>query len=167
MNFYARFNELGGYYGTKEDLQWAFIPLVEGGCYALVVAGYLYFPVPNLGALWLQGTAAVSAVFSYLGRISYSVYMTQVLVLNVVKKTFSPDPITTWEGALVPLMIYAVPSVIVCASLTYFLIEKPFRHLNERQRATNPPRLVTVQEPAKAKRSQEAQGGSQPQSAEA
>lgn len=127
-------NARGGWLSyNANSIAWVFWPAVEALCYAAIVAGYvLAFPAPK---------TIVSRAISYLGRISYSMYLTHILVFSVIHKwrPFQPE---TWEGALGMFVLVGLPSVVAVSSLTYALIERPFIELG-RQRA-KADKLVTL-----------------------
>lgn len=60
----------------------------------------------------------------YLGRISYSIYLYQQIVLHPVEKRLAGHPVALFFGCL------AV--AVACASASYFLVERPFLKLKDR-----------------------------------
>jgi peptidoglycan/LPS O-acetylase OafA/YrhL len=62
----------------------------------------------------------------YLGRISYSIYLYQQLVIYPVEKMFRGRPLLT--------VVASVGTVMVCGTASYFLIERPFLKLKDRFR---------------------------------
>jgi peptidoglycan/LPS O-acetylase OafA/YrhL len=62
----------------------------------------------------------------YLGRISYSIYLYQQLVIYPVEKMFRGRPVVT--------VVVSVGAVIACATASYFLVERPFLKLKDRFR---------------------------------
>ncbi len=62
----------------------------------------------------------------YLGRISYSIYLYQQLVIYPVEKMFRGRPIV--------IVVASVSAVILCATASYFLVERPFLKLKDRFR---------------------------------
>jgi peptidoglycan/LPS O-acetylase OafA/YrhL len=61
----------------------------------------------------------------YLGRISYSTYLYQQITPALVKPLTSRLP-------MVPPIVITLPATILFASVSYFLIEKPFLGLKDR-----------------------------------
>jgi peptidoglycan/LPS O-acetylase OafA/YrhL len=87
---------------------------------------------PLLTAIWIAQIIALrdSLLWSwmnlplvrYFGRISYSIYLYQQMVVSPPQKWFASFPI------VVPFVV-SVAAVITAASLSYFLVEKPFLKL--------------------------------------
>lgn len=71
---------------------------------------------------WLEWPA-----IQYLGKISYSLYLYQQVVLEPVTKLLRSSPEWFASGA-------AVCATILVASMSYFVVEKPFLRLKERFR---------------------------------
>ena len=63
-------------------------------------------------------------VMTYLGTISYSIYLYQQLGLDLGKKSLQSWPILS--------VLLSVASVILAASLSYWLVEKPFLRVKNR-----------------------------------
>jgi len=74
---------------------------------------------------WLQ-----FAWVRYLGRISYSIYLYQQLVMDPTRKRLVGFPVIVQLAA-------AVAVVILLASASYFIIERPFLSLKDRFRGTS------------------------------
>jgi peptidoglycan/LPS O-acetylase OafA/YrhL len=100
---------------------------------------------PLLTAIWipqliaLRGAAAWSWMgwtwVRYLGRISYSVYLYQQLLIGVPKKLF-PHLAAVWQLAATVALIVAV------ATLSHYFVERPFLKLKgrfQRTAAGSPP----------------------------
>jgi len=66
---------------------------------------------------WLDG-----AIPSYLGRISYSLYLYQALTLHPVKRILSAEPLLLQLAA-------AIAVTIIVATASYYLVERPFLKL--------------------------------------
>lgn len=62
----------------------------------------------------------------YLGRISYSIYLYQQLVIYPVEKALRGHRVVSFVACLV--------MVVACASASYYLIERPFLKLKDRFR---------------------------------
>jgi peptidoglycan/LPS O-acetylase OafA/YrhL len=112
---------------------WIVVPTIESVVFGAVLVGYLHLPgISYLG--WL------SKAFAYVGRVSYSIYLDHVLVIAGVTKLlawfhFSPG---SWEMSIVACILIAMPCLVAVASVTYFLIEKPFMDLRRQRTAVTP-----------------------------
>lgn len=131
MGFFFWFNlRYSGYYGPKSlpSSVWIVFPTIEAVCYAGLLVGYLAIPsIP--GAI----AATINQVVSYGGRISYSIYFTHLMVLPfityiVVQNGLAP---TSWEGQVRAFLFVALPIVIAFATITHYLIERPFIAMGE------------------------------------
>ncbi len=60
----------------------------------------------------------------YLGTISYSVYLYQQVVVAPIRKTDGPWPSHS--------LIVTILAVIVAASASYWIVERPFLRLKKR-----------------------------------
>ncbi len=90
--------------------------LVACGC-ALLLGGVLLLPVSSFPN-WLI----------YLGKISYGLYVFHALAMHIVRSTPA-----TWHLRAPGIDIFVVLSLtILCASLSYPLIERPFLRLKRR-----------------------------------
>lgn len=80
----------------------------------------------RLATAWLD-----SAPVRYLGRISYSLYLYQQIVLDPAQKLLRhfPQPIP---------LLGAIAALILTASGSYFIIEKPFLRIKDRSFASLP-----------------------------
>lgn len=145
IGVYAAFNKGGGYTGFgNSSIFWAFLPAIEAICYSLIVAGYLMArPFPNFAK------GRISGIFAYLGRISYSMYLTHVLVFVVVHKLIAkwvgPLSLGSWEAAWAVFMVTGFPAVIALSSATYALIERPFLELNRVKIAPTTADVIPIQ----------------------
>ncbi|MGI8495944.1 MAG: acyltransferase family protein [Pyrinomonadaceae bacterium] len=90
--------------------------LVEPILMAIVIAQLILFTTA-IGWSWLEWRAV-----KYLGTISYSLYLYQQLTLYLTTKTLSNSP-------FIIQAICAIIVTIIAASLSYFIIEKPFLRL--------------------------------------
>ena len=112
---------------------------------ALVALTYVAHTQPTAGLLYCFGPAAIVSAFlimqsvalsgagvfsllehpvaNYLGRISYPIYLYHFLVLNLVHSLHWPKPFRIALG---------VPLLILVASASYYLVERPFLKLRRR-----------------------------------
>lgn len=129
--FYMKFNKGGGYYGPNEARSlFVYLPTVEAACYGSIVGGYLLSPHKQIFGGYF------SAVFAYLGQISYSMYLTHLLVFAALfKLTDMRSLALSWESAFGLFLVTALPSVAIISSATHFLIERPFMDLPRRRLA--------------------------------
>lgn len=118
------FHRLGGYpvIATWKTL-W---PTVEATGWALVLVTYLSARIP--------GSRQLSKVAAYIGSISYSIYLTNFLVITQVTKysahlALMENPHT---NAIVVCTIVVVPVSLALSALTYHAIELPFMGLRKR-----------------------------------
>lgn len=128
--------EKGGFFGTIGGELWVFQPTLEAIGYSLVIAGYV---LASKG----QAAGKISTFLSYLGRISFSMYMIHVLVYAALAKL--PLSPTTWEQSVAMFFVIAFPAVILASMATYELIERPFLELRKDERPARAagPTLVT------------------------
>ena len=85
---------------------------------AILIVQVIRFPEAGLGRL--LNLRAIS----YLGTISYSVYLYHVVLLGPVTRAFSSVPILTLPGF--------IGAVVLAATGSYFLIERPMLRLRNR-----------------------------------
>lgn len=128
-------NWSGGYYGKNAETNagWIVSPLLEATSWALLALTYLEqrWPINSI----------VDRVLSYLGTISFSLYVWHVPIMAAVKHYphllyFSE---WYWNFALI-----TCPAIVALSSLSYFVIEKPFFALRKTYTAPEPsvPKLV-------------------------
>ena len=101
--------------------------------------GVSFIVNPVLTAIWIAQLIALRnspwwswmswAWIRYLGRISYSVYLYQQLLIGVPKKLL-PDYGGIWQLSATVALIVAV------ASLSHYFVERPFLRLKERFKQT-------------------------------
>lgn len=135
--FYAKINLAGGYYGLRpSSVIWVVWPTVDAVLFSVAVLGYLVAPrIRAISGSWL------SEATSYLGRISFSMYVLHVLIFAVIqKKTVALYVPTTWEGAALLYVAVGLPAVVAVSALTYQFIERPFMKIGRRE----PPHRVEV-----------------------
>jgi peptidoglycan/LPS O-acetylase OafA/YrhL len=101
---------------------------------------------PLLTAIWITQLIALRDVWwwhwtswgwvRYLGRISYSIYLYQQLVVGIPKKLLPHAP-------MVAQLLATIALVVMVASGSHFLIERPFLKLKKRfQRTAAGPELL-------------------------
>lgn len=118
------FNRAGGF---MADPPWKVLwPTCEAVLWGAFLVGYLAL-APRLPALWSRAAGAV-------GVISYSVYLTHLVVLDLVmRRDWLPIPSQGAENeALVRTALLVYPLVLALATLTYHAVEKPFLALRGR-----------------------------------
>lgn len=118
------FHTSGGYPGVTPTI-WYFWPTLEGTGWALFSLSYM------AAVVWMPN--AVSRVCSYVGELSFSIYMTHFLVIRLMCQQhffvkFSPD---LTVSAMLNTVLLAVPATLALSSLTYFLIERPFLQMRK------------------------------------
>ena len=113
----------GGYYGpgspSSPSAAWVIGPTCEAAAYAFVVLAYLRFPA---GASLQRYLGFVGRALTFLGTISFSIYIWHYPVVQAVQKLALPA-FMTWPLSLI-LVVF--PIVILVSSLSYFVIERPF-----------------------------------------
>jgi peptidoglycan/LPS O-acetylase OafA/YrhL len=111
ISFRLYFKTWGGAYGQIGGAWWT-----ESVAVAAAVAVFL-------GAHWLRDKVTWPAVLQWLGRISYSVYLTHWLVLHTVKAMPGPPILSliVWLGL-----------TLVVSQLTYMFVEQPAIHLGRK-----------------------------------
>ena len=92
-------------------------------------------------ALWLS-TLALLPPLQWLGRVSYSVYLSHMLVLMGALWVLLPMALATWMFSLALLGMTLLGTAAVSA-LSYALIEKPFQDLGKRLTRSAAPALVS------------------------
>lgn len=114
----------GGFYATTNDPLWTVLPTLEAAGYSLIIAGYL-----------LTSTRApagkIAQFASYLGRISFSMYMTHLYVFPAIMM-IGIKPVN-WEQSLLMLICIGMPVLVLVSAATYRLIEQPFLELRPRE----------------------------------
>lgn len=63
-------------------------------------------------------------LLSYVGIISYGIYLLHMLVFNAIKRSLSDDPIV--------ILLIGAPAVVLIAGLSYRFVERPFLTLKQR-----------------------------------
>jgi peptidoglycan/LPS O-acetylase OafA/YrhL len=122
------FMNFGGEPFPSKSWFWVFMPTIEAILYSTILAGYLFLPSS-------PGTNPLSKGASYLGRISYSMCLTHVLVVFAVFSLARKLEIypTTWSGSVIFLAFVILPATIALSTVTYWLIERPFMELRNQR----------------------------------
>lgn len=125
--YYDWFNETGGYYNRggypSPSALWIYMPTIEGVLWSSVIALYC---VAASG--WNH---AVSRMLSYLGTISYSMYMIHYLTLPAITALLKDfEPLQLLGGpfvnqSLIVIVIY-YPVTLLLSAICYETIERPF-----------------------------------------
>jgi peptidoglycan/LPS O-acetylase OafA/YrhL len=104
---------------------WIVWPTLQGAMFGTLLVGYLVARQEIWG----------SAAFAWIGRISYSVYVWQYLMLTTVMAHL---PIAAW---MTPYLfgLLVLPCVLVLAGLSYYVIERPILDLRVRYIAPSSP----------------------------
>ena len=93
----------------------------EGTCYGGVfIAGYLSF---------MHGKENfVLRLFAAIGTISYSIYLTHIIVISSVinHSLFFVFPYGDYSGPLLSSLILVLPVTMIVSCLCYHVVEKPF-----------------------------------------
>ena len=79
----------------------------------------------------LLSALALTAPLQWLGKVSYSVYLSHMLVLMGALSVLVPMGLGTWAFSLALLGITLIGTAVASA-LSYGLIEKPFQDLGKR-----------------------------------
>lgn len=106
---------------------WALIPTIEGLIYAVLLCSYLSIPC-------FKFTGVLSKIFSYVGLVSYSIYLNHLLFFPSIISLIDKIGVVpaSWEQSLVVTLFIAMPCLVVVSSITYFTIELPFMKLRGR-----------------------------------
>lgn len=102
------------------------LPTVTGLVMALVVLGWVT-TVTSETVLW-------SRLLARLGVLSYSIYLTHFMVLQVLVARVDLPRLgfSEWLDALIWSVVVLVPLTVVLSALTYSVVEKPFLELRRR-----------------------------------
>lgn len=118
------FNQSGGWPSVAE---WKIIwPTVEGGICAALIFFYL------ASAQRLPGV--VTGVLRRVGLVSYSLYLTHMLVLSILcaRGWLIPFQMDTRWAVILNTLFLVLPISLALAALTYHAIEQPFLRLRQR-----------------------------------
>jgi peptidoglycan/LPS O-acetylase OafA/YrhL len=118
------FMNFGGEPFPSKSWFWVVMPTIEAILYSTILAGYLFLPSSPV-------TNSLSKSASYLGRISYSLYLTHVLVVFAAFSLATKLHIypTNWSGSVIFFAFVVLPATIALSTVTYWLIERPFMEL--------------------------------------
>lgn len=131
----------GGYLGTEKKQIWIFLPTLEAIGYSLIISGYL------LGAKAAK-RGRIGSVIGYLGKISYSTYLTHAFVMYSMREILFLSPV--WELTILYFLAFVFPVIIVVSIATHNLIEKPFLELRQARPETKIRALAVIEETAVA-----------------
>jgi peptidoglycan/LPS O-acetylase OafA/YrhL len=127
------FNHVGGWPANGAwKLLW---PDVEGAVWAMFILAYL--------SAGTRLPAPIAAPLTWIGRISYSVYMVHYVVLNVgIRNSFFLRVTgVPYYDALLTTALVALPISLLIGSLLFETVELPFLRLRPRY-VDNPPQSV-------------------------
>jgi peptidoglycan/LPS O-acetylase OafA/YrhL len=121
---YHVFNKLGGFYdfghNSPASTLWIFFPTLEGLAYGWLIAGYLSLrlPIPR----------AIDRALSWLGMLSYSMYLNHGVVMSAASALLTKHNIVLTGLAANSAFTFCVlfPTVVASSVLTYYVIEYPF-----------------------------------------
>lgn len=130
----------GGFLGptdpyTARQAAWILMPTLEAVPYIVLIIGYLSLPVIRLPRI----LAEVSDGFSFLGRISYSLYLNQFIIMRALSSFPLLMVAPSWSGKVMLAIFITLPVLTIFSVFTYYLIEVPFMNLKAR------PKLVTAE----------------------
>lgn len=107
---------------NSQMLKW-FMPFsftFEAVFWSLLIYGYVTFKVDI--------NQRVDAILSYLGGLSFSMYLFHLAVAKALYMTVL-SPHQTKAGAVINTLLFIIPLTIIISSITYRFIEKPFLEL--------------------------------------
>jgi peptidoglycan/LPS O-acetylase OafA/YrhL len=125
--YYDWFNETGGYYNRggypSPSPLWIVMPTIEGILWSSVIALYCL-----AAAGWSN---RLSRAISYLGAISYSMYMIHYLTLPAITAALkSVEPLQLFGGPFANQSVIVVavyyPVTLLLSTICYETIERPF-----------------------------------------
>lgn len=124
--FWHLFDRLGGYlfmpaYPSPSAL-WIVIPTIEGLAYGALIASYEHLPY--------ELPQRFSSALAHVGEVSYSLYLLHFLLILELLKPRIPAPSGFWEATAWGLFFF--PIVVMAATVSYYLIERPFLRLRRR-----------------------------------
>jgi len=130
----------GGFYGptSHENPLWVIYPTIEASVFALFVVSYL-------NQQW-KGSGVVDKVFSYLGEVSYSMYIWHLPLLLMFNKHSEFLPFSHWFANFA---VVVFPVIVAVSSLSYYMIERPFFTMRKVYVKTNTrPSVMSEKAPA-------------------
>ncbi|WP_157661536.1 acyltransferase family protein [Burkholderia ubonensis] len=115
-----RFHAAGGFVGTGNSPVWVFWPVIEAVCWAFLCVAYLSSSI--------KIPSVLDRTLSYFGAISFSIYVMQYIALIPFYSYIDIIPVTGHylRNVIGSAIFLAVPAVLMLASVTYELVEKPF-----------------------------------------
>lgn len=126
MALWHGFNLMGGYYGTGPGSGWEWlwigIPIVQGFAFGAVIVGYEHarITVP----------AVLDRALSHVGEVSYSIYLLHFIVFVAMAKACAATGLPMselWVSGL--LAVVTFPAIVLMATVSYYLVERPFLRL--------------------------------------
>jgi peptidoglycan/LPS O-acetylase OafA/YrhL len=122
-----------------------FLPTIEAVAYAALLLSYLHLPaIPKL--------SLISKGFSYVGLVSYSIYLDHLLLFPFIFWFIEYLGIVpaSWEQSLLLCLLIPIPMLTAAASVTFFMIEKPFMSLRRSKSVASPAHVSPARsEPAR------------------
>lgn len=125
LAFIRWFNAKGGWhdYGPYPSPArvWIILPTIEGAFYGLLIALYL-----NISKNF---DGKISKVISYIGTISFSIYLANFFAIPLLERLHSLLPFTgaaTFSEYFSWGLLVGFPGICLFAALTYTYIERPF-----------------------------------------
>lgn len=121
-------NRLRHHFGYAEfENFYVILPTIEGLAAAAFIVTYVFVFHDKTKSIFSKALAK-------LGELSYSLYLTHFLILNlIVSKTNLPDVFgNSWWSALLFSVIILLPAAIALSTLTYYCIERPFLNLRKK-----------------------------------
>lgn len=127
-------DKVGGFLGSSSvhasvaARLWVVLPTIEAVLYGLILTGYVLAPHRHIPVL-----QPISSAWAFVGRISYSIYVNQMLILSwrkgMLERLYPNLWVHDWWGAFASLTVSILPALLALSALTYWLIEKPFMEL--------------------------------------
>ncbi|MBK6310573.1 MAG: acyltransferase family protein [Candidatus Microthrix sp.] len=101
--------------------------------YTAIGGGLVVSAVVGVRSNWFGPRLLGSAPFRFLGRISYGIYLTQILVIGIFLSRRPQDEfaIPIWQ-----MSVFVVPVVLVSSWLLFQLVEQPAMRLGSRRIST-------------------------------
>ncbi|MQR01311.1 acyltransferase family protein [Glaciimonas soli] len=135
LSFYRWFNSVGGYYKydsyPSSAIIWIIIPTIEGIFYGLFISLYLNISQNFHGKL--------SKLLSYIGTLSYSIYLSNFFMIPILEHAHSLYPFTnenTFGEYFSWGIIIGFPAICIFSLFTYYYVEHPFLERRKRYIST-------------------------------
>ncbi|MFZ2619591.1 MAG: acyltransferase [Alphaproteobacteria bacterium] len=100
-----------------------------------VMLSILVKDMPHAGIFTWGSRLLNAAPVQFLGRLSYSIYLSHMLVILVGLKLVESIAFTTPMHQALFLLAFVVPVTLVVSLMSYVVIEKPFHELGKRLKA--------------------------------